>query len=402
MKPSILLRAILFNMLWMIPYFGFSQVDLKSEILSFPDTKVQIIAKSRAMILDRMQKNDTGKVIEIKTYLRKEVTDKETVPLYPNEKWLIDFRIGDYPEILREVVTYYDDIVELKKATVFPPRDGLFNQLVKLMETKRDSVFQQINESRILSFEEKQFLRLQFNHLILRDESKLINQDTLNHESDRFIVSYPHSKFEGYIRYYIRYVIAPSNWGLDFEFFSGYATMNKDLGRNFKSLIPFGVAFQIYYKKHVFFLRDYIGIGSTANDITYQSVVWKKNSQSNFFIPEAAYGYIFLDNKICRFIPSCGIAATMIGAPTGDINKHPEYEKMDFNSLTWTLGCTLDIKFGNRKGNALYNQNNFGFVRIRYTYNMPQFDNKYSGFSGTIHSITIGAGGFSRPIRRSM
>jgi len=59
---------------------------------------------------------------------------------------------------------------------------------------------------------------------------------------------------------------------------------------------------------------------------------------------------------------------------------------------------SFDIKFGNTY--PFYSQSDYGFLRIRYGYSIPNFSKKYDGISGGSHYITVGIGGLMRGVKR--
>jgi hypothetical protein len=60
---------------------------------------------------------------------------------------------------------------------------------------------------------------------------------------------------------------------------------------------------------------------------------------------------------------------------------------------------SFDIKFGKR-GYLFRPKSNYGFLRVRYGYSIPNFSKKYNEISGGTHYITVGFGGFSRGLKR--
>ncbi len=68
---------------------------------------------------------------------------------------------------------------------------------------------------------------------------------------------------------------------------------------------------------------------------------------------------------------------------------------------TYTAGINLDIKLGPSKTEMVsFNEESYWFLRLRYGYNLPQFQKRYNGYNGVMHYITVGIGGFGRAIKR--
>ncbi len=230
-----------------------------------------------------------------------------------------------------------------------------------------------------------------------------INQDMLNSIADEFLSTYPNSEYEKIVRKHIRYKWSPSKWGFVAEFFTGYGIFTESLESNYTNNIPLGVAFDIYYKNFTLYLRDYIGFSKTKNDIPYDDGLWEKGSQVRVFLPEASLGYVILDNKLIKFAPFAGIASTHIAPTTHDTDNEPSLEKvaLDFTT-TYTIGFNIDIKLGRSKIPMVsYGpESSYWFLRLRYAFNFPQFENKFDDVNGNMHYLTIGLGGFGSKLKR--
>lgn len=244
-------------------------------------------------------------------------------------------------------------------------------------------------------------LSMTFEYLMLDDERDLYARDTLNREAELFLEEHPESRFEYFTRQFIRYKLVPKNWGMTFEFFSGYNIFTGSLRDSYTNAIPFGVAFDICYKNVELSLRDHIAFNDSRKDVVFSKGVWEKGSRHMIFIPEAALGYVVFDNNRFKITPFAGIAATDIGPSAKDLEKTPELEEVSLKfTTTYTLGMNLDIKFGPSRTPDFSPKASYGFMRIRYSFNNPEFERKYTGMDGKIHCITIGFGAMARRLKR--
>ena len=188
----------------------------------------------------------------------------------------------------------------------------------------------------------------------------------------------------------------PPKWGFAITICSGYGIFTDDLTKTYRYIVPIVGDIDIYYKRLALYLRDYIGSSETLLDIPYSGGTWVKGSGAEVIHPEAALGYILAFNKTITFAPFAGIGATEIGPTEDDLNKTPGLNevKLEFTT-TYSLGLNLDFKFnpsntptvdyGGLEWSSL-------FIRVRYSYNITQFENKYPGFGGNIHTLTLGIG----------
>jgi len=380
----------------------FGQSDsLKKAILNYQDPKEEIIRKGRKMILDKFLENDKKKVGEILDYLKNNEEDKDYLAFYPVEKWLIYFWTGEYETIIRDVAHSDSVYIKALNRKVLPPQDLLLQNLKEKLREQRIDIKDQIKSSK-LNDTEKDFLILNFDFSLVDYDHKDITQDSLNLAANKFLLAYPNSKFEDFTRKYIRHEFKPSKWGYAFEFFSGYGTFTSNLGKNFKNNVPIGVAFDISYKNFILYLRGYIGFSKTTDSISFKKGTWRKGDQVRIFLPEASLGYVAFENKLFKMAPFVGISSTSVSPTDHDKDKIPEYKNvgLDFTT-TYTFGFNIDFKLGktNIPIASMKREESYWFIRIRYAYNKPQFDWKYSGFNGDFHYLTIGIGGFGRTIK---
>jgi hypothetical protein len=387
----------------LIPICSFGQNDtIRNEILNNSDSKSEIISKGRRLLLDKFIEGDIQKVKEIKDYLINDVENADYVAFYPIEYWLLLYWTQEYDE-LTESITGFDSFKsDTFEKSIKPQDDFLFE---KVRSKTRDSKFilQIFIEDSDLEDVDKAFLSMNLNNLIADNDYRDITQDTLNILADNFLLKYPNSIYENYTRNYIRYKLTPSKFGLAFEFFSGYGIFTENLEENFQNNVPIGVAFDIYYKDFVLYLRDYIGFSKTKDDINYHDGIWEKKSQVRVYLPEASLGYVVLDKKYLKIAPFGGIASIDIGPTQHDLDREPDLEKAELEfTTTYTFGLNLDIKLGPSKIPMVTfgPEQSYLFLRVRYAYSLPQFRWKYHGYNGNMHYLTIGIEGFGRKLKR--
>lgn len=361
--------------------------------------KIEKIERARALLIDAIIEHDKVQAREITTYLT-ELEDENYLTIFKQEYWLISYWVGDFDKIL-------NDFARLKTSNgtvmsrVIPRQDMLYAKILEYMRDMHEEVISSIKAYQIPSTE-RDFLELNFKYMIARDDFPVISQKDLNLLSDDFLEKYPNTMFEEYIRQNIRHVYKPKDWGFGVEFFSGYGIFTDELSDKFKNNVPMGVAFDVSYKKCIFYLRDYIGFSRTLHDIPFSSGTWLDHSQVRVFLPEASVGLDLLDTKFFKLVPFAGISATDISPTEYDRGRIAEYDDvgLDFTS-TYTYGINLDFKLGSGNGMIMGGpEDSYWFVRVRYAYNQPQFNKKYQGYDGNFHYITIGVGGFGRKLVR--
>ena len=317
---------------------------------------------------------------------------------------MLNYYFSDFQSILDEVKALDSDQSKYQYARVMPREDLLAARLVAFLKEASSEVFQSISRADMSDTEKGFSRKLNFDYLTVDSSPDFDSQSFLNVLADSYLEKHPESVFEPYTRNYIRYQIVPSKWGFGFDFFSGYGKYTKELGENFGHHIPLGVAFHIQYNQFILYLRDYIGIGKTRDDMTISSTTWEKDAKANFFIPEASIGYVIHDADRFKIAPYLGIAASLITPTERSIDENPEYKNVDVSATTYSCGMNVDLKLGSGSGGVKMvsadPEEAFWFVRLRYGYGMPQFEKKYGFFEGNVHYISIGIGGFGRKLKR--
>ena len=93
-----------------------------------------------------------------------------------------------------------------------------------------------------------------------------MEDDKLDVLGAAFLSKYPESKYSKFVNDRMRNIYTKSDWAIGADIFSGYGISTGNAAINFKNHVPIGVGFDIYYKKYVLYLRDYIGFDRTLND----------------------------------------------------------------------------------------------------------------------------------------
>ncbi|MDP1725945.1 MAG: hypothetical protein Q8M15_04120 [Bacteroidota bacterium] len=378
----------------------YSQVDsLEKQILNYEDSKSTIISKGRNLLLDRFIENDINKVKEIKNYLIKKGDDKNYFAFYPVEYWFILYWTNEYEELANNIKAFDSIKVASYNERIKPPDDKLYERLKIKSQENAAKIMNQIQIADI-NAESKKFLLLNFEYLTSDMQKSEFSQDTLNSKADKYLEEYSTGEYKDFTKKHIRYKLVHKDWGMAFEFFSGYSFYTGILSDNYTNNVPFGVAFDICYKKFELYLRDYIGFNKTKKDIYYSLGIWGKGSKSMVYLPEASIGYVTLNNNRVKISPFAGIGAMCISPPSKDTEKTPELKEVSLEfTTTYMIGVNFDVKFG-QKTPSYRPKSSYGFIRVRYAYNIPGFDKKYNGISGNMHYITIGFGGLARELKR--
>ena len=395
-------RTFLIVLLFVCVHPIFAQNEtLKKEILGSEDSQSIIISKGRTLLLEKFLAGDMAKVAELENYLSTQLSDKDYLALYPVEKWLVKYWTRDYNNLLPDV-KQFDSFRLVLRGKILPQYDNLLKKLEDKTYEHKQEIIESINQS-ALSAQDKDFLVMNLLTCLFSDATLDITQNSLNQLADDFIQRYPGNEYIDYTRKYIRFKYEPSKWGFGFEFFSGYGIFTGSLKNYYTNNIPFGVAFDVAYKDFTLYLRDYIGFNKTKVNFTGSSEMWSKDSKVRVFVPEATLGYNIHNSKRLKVTPFAGISSMDIGPTEYDVKEKPRLADYELTfTTTYTLGCNFDIKLGKPKASIVSTgaEQSYTFLRVRYTYQIPQFSKSYYGFDGNMHTITVGIGAFGRRIKR--
>ncbi|MDH5379664.1 MAG: hypothetical protein OEW75_02355 [Cyclobacteriaceae bacterium] len=380
--------------------FIFGQVDsIKRQIMQYEESKSIIISKGRNLLLDKFIEGDLQKVKEVKDYLV-QIEDENYFAFYPAEYWFILYWTGDYVELAEDIRNFDPDRFESYNTKIRPSNDMLYNKLNEKSFENESQIKNQIQTSNLDS-ETKEVIILNLEWLLLGIRNDVYAQDSLNHQADIFLKIYTPSEFEGFVKNQVRYKEVPKDWGMTFEFFTGYSIYTGNLSENYSNNVPIGVAFDICYKKFELYLRDYIGFNETRKDFNYSLGIWEKGSEIVVFLPEASLGYVVYNDNRYKLSPFAGIGSMDISPPTSDTKDIPELKEISLEfTTTYIAGFNLDIKLGAKHTPEYRPKTSYGFIRVRYGYSMPGFEKKYNGMSGNMHYITVGFGGMARGVGR--
>ena len=193
------------------------------------------------------------------------------------------------------------------------------------------------------------------------------------------------------------------DWSWSMEFFAGYEFYTGELKSSFRDNVPVGLAFDLGYKDLVFDFRGNSGTGKTQKDLYINGRQWSEGENIESGLLEMTLGLKVFESRKIKITPFGGISFNFILPPEDDIENNPQLKDVGLESATtYTLGINLDYKLGGISfpfDSKTKIDRNYWYLRLRYGYNMPQFSQNYSGFSGNFHYITLGIGVWKRGVK---
>jgi hypothetical protein len=373
--------------------FVFSQNDsLETAILQYDNKQLVLIQNGRSMLLEHVMAGEVEKATALQHYLETKVENDDYLALYEYEKWLLDIWAGRYYKILTEFRNLSDSTLAFESSRgIPPPNDLLAEKLVQKLASEKTAIFQQLDKSGLESAD-REFLKLFAEWLMYIGESPAVSVAQINEQSSKYIDAHPNSDFRYFVGNAINQEVVASKGGLDVEFFSGYGGYTGRLRSQFGHHVPFGVAFNGYYKKWVFGIRDHISLGKLDQPIDFQASTWEKGSNFNHIIFELSTGYMLVENHRLAFFPFGGIGFHDISPQENQVKNNPDLEDVHIGFIASpVIGANLDFKLkGNPRSKVILG--GYGIFRIRAGYCPTKFTKKEAGVSGSSYYLTIGFG----------
>lgn len=374
--------------------------SLEQEILAQEDTSLEIIIKSRNMILENLSTGNLVKAKELIGYLEQKFKETEYMPLWYVEKLFLSYCVKDYEFILNGLKSPESDKIENYKK-IFPPKDQLEAKLGAYVSNKYTRIKGEISSSG-LSEEEKDFLNLTLAFMLYRfGETPFASQEELNAGSDIFLKKYPNTVYKAFVRDNIRYVLKLSDFGWGIVISAGRGGLTGDLKNYFTSYTPISMSLELDYKKWRLYLLGHFGSCETNADFIYNGN-WKKGTDMFYNMLGASIGRTIYEDNYIKIIPSIGITGSEISPPPAKVEKG-EVEDLSLGYVTgYSLGLTADWKvYSFQEEEALIGLVSTDIcLRLTGGYIYPAFQKEDNRFTGNSFFITLGIGAFGRKISR--
>jgi hypothetical protein len=374
--------------------------SLEQEILAQEDTNLEIIIKSRNLILENLSTGNFTKIKQIADYLKDKYSGSKYVPIMYVEKLLLSYCVKDYKYLLDELKILQIYKYDVRDEKVFPPEDQLGLKLGEYLSNKYVMIKGEISSSD-LNEEDIEILVLNLKFLLYRyGETPFISQEEINFDSDAFLRKYPQSEYEDYIRKNIRYVIKTSDWSLGIEIGLGGSLYSGGLNDYFNSYIMFDAGLEGSYNKWFLGLNMDIGTAKAREPFEYNGS-WGENLRLNHTAFKGNLGYNIFENEDFRIIPFAGVGAMKI-APTEEDKKQPGNDVSLGYSIIYSVGINTDYKFGIHNFPSMFFGTEQGtyFIRLRAGYNFPTFKSDDVRFSGGMFFFQIIWGSFGKKVYR--
>lgn len=377
-----------------------SSQDIASSIKNNKLSKSDIISRGRNLLLDSYVSGDLDKVNEAYLYLNDKEANDDFAVFNSFEQIYLGALTKNYTYSLHEILRV-DSISKLsssirRKNPIMPNIELLSQKLADNSFVYLHKIIKNIDKS-TLSGEDKSMLTLILNDIfsdnyqINTPEVKAKIQNGINLKCDSFLIAYPHSRYEHYVRNYIRLVIGRSDWGFGMDFSIGYANAGLK-SKYIDDGYSIGIGCDFHHKKLGLFTRVNV-IGTTTKKDFYFSptAILPAGSSVTYLDPEISLGYETLNNKKVTLMPFAGISGFFCDPIQNDQDKIPQLRDKELSSFCYQVGLNCDFKFLNSRANPnLINEYSFQCIRLRLTYLMPSSNTPE--LKGNQLMVTVGWG----------
>jgi hypothetical protein len=368
-----------------------AQDTLEQEILAHPETDLVLLGKTRAVLLESLKAADTEKARKVMQFMESKFNGKRMVLLYQEEELLVNYWLGNYSKVLSFARSV--DADEKRQERIAPQLDQFYDDLVDLSRHHEGSLRMNIRRGS-LAPHERDFVLLLFSDIIGRqwgsDAEQMAFQTKMNDEADSYLASYANSEYNIFVRKYIRFVYARSEWGYGYGLSLGYigvpSTMSRHLGDYFDLSFNGEAAYKQVYAHVSFdigFPRD------VKKEFEYKGTWPKGLSVTHVSLLLAAGPLLTLGNGFMA-IPTVGISFMDFSPPENEEDKTED--KLSLSFAAWSLSANFHIPLDGEDGGSFITVN-AGLRRA-----MTGIELARGGYT----FITIGFGIFGRPVLRDL
>lgn len=318
--------------------------------------------------------------------------DAEQVALVWDERWLLYFWSGALSNALDEAARYDADERIRQSYKNQPPNDSLFQHLDRILLERQYQLFADIRQA-FLNEEEKAFATLLLEYLLRLNGDK----PTWATKIDNFLVKYPRSRFNTYLRSVKPYIPKPSKDALGLFATFWHGEWNNQLERSLRPLN--GLEFGLYYwrSRINYQLVALVGSSKLDRDVVQNGYVWPKKDVYSAFGLQGEVGYDLLDKTKFRVFPSVGGGFCRLRPPSPDDGEEPlpdYYYNFRFFSGHLVAALNVDLKMFPRraKPNGIRSviPGSYNGPRLRVGYQRLWFDRKNPALQGNLFFVAIG------------
>ena len=370
-------------------YVGISTLFAQNGNVQTTVSKSEIIAKSRQRLIDLLIENKNDDIKTNYKYLVDSLENEYYVTLFPMEKWFVLYWLGDYQTLLKEISNTDTSALKKIRSKVYPAADDLYKILYHKIITEKTEIGIKIKTS-VISDEEKDFLLLLLETYTTESYGEKKNND-LNEKSELFLMKYKNDKYGDFIydQFYKKY--EPKGFGFGMELYPTVVILSGDINKLTNDLVGFGCGFEWYFGKFQLNTKGIISRGKLMQDLTFPSVVWRKNNFADIMCSDISLEYKIKFKEKFLFSPIIGIGTVSFYTSQSDVSNDPNLENIELSSTAGPiLGLDLSYLLFDNYVQFTKPRRGFSSVNIKYYYQFINFNSKFSNFNGSSHNFIFG------------
>lgn len=381
-----MLRYCCILILFAVSLFATAQTDhsaIRQKIMEGQVTKDDLIFKGRLFLIDRFENMQFDSVRMIIDFFDAEIDDASHRSLWQIERILLYYWTRQYDRL----IDYYVKREKELRYEHTPPDNRVGEMLGKWSVHDFDILEEWIDESE-RSDEDKSFLKMMLEALLIRSQHPDITQEKLNKQADNFINAYPHSPYDELIKKYVSYKPVFSDWGWGLGIYAGYTFANSDY---FNPHFAFAMDYKLHYRKAHLILFLVGGFGKLKQDIP--ETVWLEGEKAPVISPGVALGYTIFNRNRLHFAPFVGFSYNYVMPEQKLTEKKPELKGYSIGGISPVIGINVDWKPYTESYSMMHTStlNNVILnLNLKITWAPKAFQGAGSIYKGDIVYVTVG------------
>lgn len=375
-----------FTLSFLFALFGtliYAQEDIKTEILSYPDSTEMIIRNGRKLVLDRVLAGDHKKAMSAINFLKNE-TDKRYVIFYPAEELLLSLAVRNFPLFLYNAKNYEHLMEEKTKAVRV---ESILAELNEYLTVEMPFISEELEASK-LAEKDKEIIRLYIRYYT-NENSATLNKDIRNYQRAN-----PDSDYN----YFSSQLKRLSNAGrTNFLFGYGNEFLFGDIAEEFTNQIHFlNMELDVFINQ--LYLSMFIG-GSISkvnskDDLPVKSkeLIHAKGEKASSLKYGAKIGRKIYSGSNMNLYPFLSFGGYEINSQSSEFKeKDSANPKNNLVSSFFTgVGAASDIVLKKWVSHSLYEPSALIFIRPEIGYDKLWSKKQYAGGSDFYFKLSIG------------
>ena len=353
------------------------------------DSTEKKIQKLRSQVFAKQEILPSAQLAEVFSKL-KNSEDKKHLSLSQEERWMLDYCLGDYEDILNTVLSFDSSNYSVTYwSKLRPVPDSLNLKLSIYLRSKQISICNDIDNTDY-SFDERDFLKLNLQFCLPDLRKPIIFRDTLNVRANNFLLENPGSKYSSFTSKYIYARMVPSKLAIGLYLGIGTTQLSRAVANHIWSDFFGAIGFELSVGRICLNYHLQSGTASVYHEFSLNNRVWPQRLDLDLGLNEFSIGYSLLDSRFFRLMPYMGIASFQLTPTEREKIRHIELENSRIKMAAYSLGLTADFKFNLHINDSYLGSHNYNrqIIRIRYAYGFPS--KNVSGNIGPLSYLTIG------------